>query len=185
MEKKYTEVELKFPLLNSKELVEKLNKIAKPTKQEIFQKDTYYVPAHRNFLDQKKVTEWLRIRETKNKITLNYKNWYGKVHCDEFETIIEDIFALKKIFESLDFKEIVTVEKTRSVWLYKNVEISIDDVKGLGSHIELEASVDLDVEQAKTLLYNILKDIGAQTGEQDFRGYPHRLLEKTGYKFSN
>lgn len=185
MNNKYTEIELKFPLLNPKELIQKLNKIAKPEQQNIFQKDIYFVPAHRNFLAKKKVNEWLRIRETKDKITLNYKNWYPDgLHCKEFETKIEDITALKKIFESLDFKEIVVVEKMRNIWIYKEVEIAIDDVKGLGSFIELEAKSNLDFEEAKKLLYDILKELKAETGEQDFRGYPYRLLEKNGYKFA-
>lgn len=181
---KYVEVELKFPLLNPKELIQRLNEIAKPKQQNIFQRDTYYIPAHRNFLAKKKVNEWLRIRETKNKITLTYKNYYPDgIHCKEFETKIEDITALKNIFESLDFKEIVVVEKIRSTWIFKEVEIAIDEVKGLGFFVELESKSNLDFEDAKKLLYKILKELKAETGAQDFRGYPYMLLKKKGYKF--
>jgi len=179
MNNEYTEVELKFPLLNAKDLIQRLNKIAKSKQQNVFQKDIYFVPAHRNFLAKEKVNEWLRIRETSDKITLNYKNWYPDgIHCKEFETKIEDVTALKKIFETLDFKEIVVVEKLRSVWTYKGVEIAIDDVKDLGSFIELEVENDLDFEEAKKLLYDILKELKAETGEQDFKGYPYLLLKK-------
>lgn len=181
MKNKYTEVELTFPLLNAKDLIQRLNKIAKSKQQNIFQKDIYFVPAHRNFLAKERVSEWLRIRETKDKITLNYKDWYPDgIHCKEFETKIEDVTALKKIFESLDFKEIVDVEKVRSVWTYKGVEIAIDEVKDLGLFIELEVENDLDFEDAKKLLYDILKELNAETGEQDFIGYAYRLLKKKG-----
>jgi adenylate cyclase class 2 len=183
------EVELKFPLKNARELIQELNKIAKLKQQNIFQKDTYYVPAHRDFLAKKYPYEWLRIRETKQSVTLNYKHWYPEnskeaYHCDEFETKIEDVTALKKIFERLNFKEIITVEKTRSVWMYKNVEIAIDDVKDMGFFIELEAKNDFkDVDEAKKVLYDALKKLGAETGKQDFRGYPYRMLEKKGFRF--
>ena len=140
---KNIEVELKFPLLNKDELIKKLNKVAKLEKEEDYQKDVYYIPIHRNFLDKKPVSEWLRLRETKKGFSINYKNWHKKdnpktVSCDEFETKIESIESIKKILKCLDFNEIVTVEKIRSVWTYKNVEIAIDQIKELGNFIELE-----------------------------------------------
>ena len=36
----------------------------------------------------------------------------------------------------------VEVEKTRQVWLWENVRIHLDDVKGLGRFVELEAVTD-------------------------------------------
>jgi len=181
MNNKYTEVELRFPLLNPEQLIQRLNKIAKPQKQKVFQKDIYFVPVHRNFLDREYVNEWLRIRETKNRTTLNYKNWYpDKICCDEFETEIEDIIALKKIFESLNFKEIVVVEKLRSAWIYKEVEIVIDEIKGLGFFVELESKSNLEFEEAKKLLYDVLKELEAETGLQELGGYAFLLLKKKG-----
>lgn len=179
MKNRYTEIELKFSLFNTKELIKKLNKITKPKQKNIFQKDTYYVPAHRNFLAKKKLNEWLRIRETKYKATLNYKNWYpGGFHCKEFETVVEDVNALKKILKILDFKEIVTVEKIRNAWMYKGVEIAVDKVNGLGSFIELETKININVIEAKKLVHKILKELKVKIGAQDFLGYPCRLLEK-------
>ncbi len=183
---KHIEVELKFPLLNHKELIEKLNSIAKLEKQGDFQKDTYYNPAHRNFLGNKPVSEWLRLRESKKGFTLNYKKWHNEdgnktVFCDEFETKIENIEAFKKLFESLNFKELIVVEKNRTVWDYKNTEIAIDEVKELGNFIEIEANADFNsIEEAKQHLYFILKEIRAEVGEQDFEGYPFLLLKKRG-----
>ncbi len=185
MKKNYTEIELRFPLFNPKQIIQKLNKTAHLKVEKLPQKDTYYVPIHRNFLDRKKVIEWLRIRETKDKIILNYKNWYSDIHCDEFETNIGDVVALKKIFEALNFKEIIVVEKIRSIWTYNDIEIFIDNIKDLGFFIELETKDDFSVEEANKLLYDVLKELKAETGPQDFRGYAYRMLEKKGYKFIN
>jgi adenylate cyclase class 2 len=182
---KSIEVELKYPLYNAEELRKNLNSIAKPEKEGDFQKDTYYVPSHRNFLDKKPVSEWLRIRESKKGNSLNYKNWHNNagnaVSCDELETGVEDIAALRKIFESLEIKEIVVVEKTRSSWSYKDAHIALDEVKGLGDYIEIEAKGDFkSIEDAKKHLYSVLGEIGAKTGEQDFEGYPLLLLRQKG-----
>lgn len=181
---KDVEVELKFPLLNKDELIEQLNKVAKLEKEEDYQKDVYYIPAHRNFLDKKPVSEWLRLRETKNKFSINYKNWHKKdnpkaVSCDEFETDINNIESIKKILECLDFKEIVIVEKIRTVWKYKDVEIAIDQIKELGNFIELESKGNfMNIEEAKKYLYDVLEELKPQIGEQDFEGYPYLLLKK-------
>jgi len=183
---KHIEVELKFPLLNHKELTEKLKSIAKLEKQGDFQKDIYYNPAHRDFLSKKPVSEWLRLRESKKGLSLNYKKWHNEdgsktVSCDEFETKIDNIEALKKLFGNLNFKELITVDKNRSVWNYKDTEIAIDEVQELGNFIEIEARGNFtNIEEAKKHLYAILKEIGAKVGEQDFEGYPYLLLKNKG-----
>ncbi len=184
---KNIEVELKFPLLNPKELIENLNAIAKVEKAGEFQKDTYFIPVHRNFLSSKPIREWLRIRETNKGFSLNYKNWYLNsdgsvaVFCDEFETKVEDGEVLKKLFEALNFMQIVVVEKTRNTWSYKDVLIAIDEVLDLGRFVELEAKGDFaTIEEVKSHLYFILKELNANLGPQDFEGYPHLLLKKKG-----
>lgn len=180
------EVELKFPLLNTQDLIKKLNSITQPIKEGDYQKDIYYIPTHRNFLDKKPVSEWLRLRESNKGTSLDYKKWYNEngnktVSCDEFETKIENIEALKRIFKNLNFKEIIIVKKLRSIWNYKNTEIAIDKVKELGYFIEIEAKGNFaNIEKAKKHLYEILKELGAEVGEQDFEGYPYKILKKKG-----
>ncbi|MDP2946613.1 MAG: CYTH domain-containing protein, partial [Nanoarchaeota archaeon] len=81
----------------------------------------------------------------------------------------------------LNFKELISVEKNRNVWNYKDTEIAIDEVKELGSFIEIEAKGNFtNIEEVKKHLYEILKEIGAEVGEQDFEGYPYLLLKKKG-----
>jgi len=183
---KNIEVELKFPLLNHKEIIEKLKSIAKLEKERDFQKDIYFNPAHRDFLSKKPVSEWLRLRESKKGFSLNYKKWHNEdgtktVSCDEFETKIENLEALKKLFGNLNFKELISVEKNRSIWNYKDTEIAIDEVKELGTFIEIEARGNFaNIEEAKKHLYEVLKELGTEVGEQDFEGYPYLLLKQKG-----
>ena len=58
------EIEIRFPLINFEKAKEYLDKKANLISQKVFQKDTYYVPVHRDFLKSKYVYEWLRIRES-------------------------------------------------------------------------------------------------------------------------
>ena len=184
------EIELKFPLENMDVLKGELDKIAS-FKREDNQKDTYFIPFHRNFVKQKPIYEWLRIREVnkagKKISTLNYKN-FGEnkksdaVSCKEFETEIENSEVLRNIFKNLDIKEIIVVDKKRRDYSYKNTIISLDEVRGLGRFIEIEFDGEAkNEEEAKNHLYKVLKEVGAEVGEQLFKGYPHLLLEKQGY----
>lgn len=176
---KNIEVEFKFPLLNPDEVVEELDSVAEPVNHCVKQEDKYFIPAHRNFLKAKPIKEWLRIRRTDKGAQVNYKNWHGATHCDEYETSISDARALEQIFNNLNMNKVIIVKKERSTWLLNDVEVAVDYVKGLGWYIELEAKNEFnDVETAEQQLHKTLKKLGARVGEQDFKGYPHLLLEK-------
>lgn len=178
------EIEIKFPLKNPEQLVRELDSKAKHEGKDIFQKDSYYVPAHRDFFDKTYPYEWLRIRESTKGAFLNYKHFHPENvektdYCDELETMVENPRILRKIFASLDFKEAVVVEKTRNTWNFKGVEIAVDNVNGLGFYIELEAKKEFnDVREAKQYLFGILSELNASVGEEELRGYPYIVLKK-------
>jgi len=180
------EIEVKFPLRNKEAVMLFLNQHAQPKTTSVVQKDTYFTPAHKNFLSNKYPYEWLRLRESGEEIVLNYKHFYPENekttdYCDEFETKVDNS-VIRKIFASLQFKELVTVEKSRITWMYKDVEIAIDDIKELGSFIELEITTPFeDPKKAKEYLYTVVQEIGAEIGEEDYKGYPFLLLENQGH----
>ena len=179
------EIELKFPLLNADELIERLKLIGIPKSS--LQKDSYFVPSHRNFLKQSPISEWLRIREDDYGVSMNYKHWHNEndekaISCDEFETGMEDAETLRKILERLNFREVIMVEKQRNNWNHRDVIISVDRVSGLGDFIEVEFDgVSGNIEEARQHLLAVLGEIGAVVGEQNHKGYPHLILEKNGY----
>lgn len=178
------EIEIKLPLSNPDNVRQFLNKHAEVKAQRVFQKDTYFVPAHRNFLDVQYPFEWLRIRETSTKNSINYKHFHPEnaavtTHCDEFESKVENPEAIKKLFASLDIKPIVVVEKSRSTWILESVEVAVDDVKDLGTYIELEATLPYETpEAARAHLYEVLNKLDAKVGQEEMRGYPYLILEK-------
>jgi len=174
----FTEVELKYPLKNPDKTISWLDAYAKKSGEK-YQKDTYYIPAHRDFTKMTPISEWLRLRESE-KNTINYKHWHNKVtndanSCDEYQCEV-DIKVMTKILEALDFQKIVVVEKNRQTWRYKKAEIAIDKVTGLGDFIELEAKEFSDIEQAKEHLFKLIEEIDADIGELDTKGYPWHLL---------
>ena len=184
---KYQEIEVKFSLKNLEEVEQKLNEVGIQKQNFVeYQKDTYFIPEHRNFLKPKIVSEWLRIRETPYYASLNYKKWLPvgqpvQTHCKEYETKLDDVLAIKKIFISLDFKEIAVVEKERRTWYYKNTAISIDKVLDLGEFIVAEFMETVPEEQAgkvQDFLIEVLEEIGAETGPRDRRGYAYALISK-------
>lgn len=140
--KKRIEIEAKFELLNVKELLKILERLekdnnAKLVEKDEMQKDTYFTPNDRNFLDKRPVAEWLRTREENRKYSITYKNWAkedgenAKFKCREVEINVDDIEAIREIFDVLKAKELVVVEKTRTSYLYKDIIISIDIVEKL------------------------------------------------------
>ena len=183
---KKQEVEVKYPLNNVSSVIKKLAELqALKRVSDQYQLDVYYTPPHRDFLDNKIVSEWLRLRSTEKKKTINYKRWLPigaeiQTHCDEYETVVGEIDTITNILVALDFKEIIRVEKKRSSWVYKNVEISIDQVSELGDFIELEYMeevADNEINAIHNLFNSIISELNAEVGDQDRRGYPYLLIE--------
>jgi adenylate cyclase class 2 len=167
---------------NLKEFLEKEGKKDYSSRQ----KDEYYTPAHENFTSVEPVAEWLRLRDSEGKFSINYKKWHydtdGKSHhCDEYETKVVDIDALRNIFLALDFKHLVTVDKLRSVWSYQDYEISLDTVEGLGDFVEIEYKGNTENVVPSNIteeMITFLNKIDCGELQRDFRGYPYLLLEQ-------
>ena|SRR5271157_3932665 len=174
------EIEIKVKVERKGKLISFLNKHAKHVKRSR-QVDEYFIPLHRNFLSCKPVKEWLRLRSEGALTTINYKKFHFKdgktTECDEFETRVMDLGQMKRIFKALDFKPIVKVDKVRNSWLYKNYEISADEVYGLGTFVEIEYNGKRsDSKRITGEMVSFLKGIGAGRIQRNYQGYPFLLL---------
>ncbi len=185
MERKRIEIEAKFPLYNKKETIFKLKELGKTIEENNCQKDIYYTPAHENFLKKKPISEWLRIRNTKEEKTINYKNWSNsngnnKISCKEIEIEIDDYNGMIEMLNALDFKQIIVVEKTRNSFEYNNIVISIDSIENLGDFIELEFKTNLYDNENESMKYimDTIEELNVKVGEQIFAGYPQLVMEK-------
>ncbi|MEK7619427.1 MAG: class IV adenylate cyclase [Patescibacteria group bacterium] len=148
------------------------------------QRDEYFTPSHRDFLSVRPAKEWLRVRDSDGVYSINYKYWHlneeGKsTYCDEYETPISDIEQMRNIFSALDFTARITVDKTRSAWIYNDWEISLDSVEGLGDFVEIEykgANEVVDPTQETNKMVAFLKHTGCGTISRNYVGYPFQLL---------
>jgi len=146
--------------------------------------DEYFVPAHRDFTKVRPLKEWLRLRDSGGEYSINYKNWYfdengRSYHCDEYESKIESLDQLKKIFETLNFKSITIVDKLRKVWNYKDYEIAIDSVKNLGDFVEIEykgSDEKVDPKEITKEMVDFLRQLGCGKIKRNYVGYPFQLL---------
>lgn len=182
------EIEIRIPLDENifSDIKEKLEKFGKFEKS-FHHIDDYFTPVHRNFLEPRYPFEWLSIRKRGGKTILCYKHFHPEnventTHCDEFETEITNPENLEKMFATLNFRKLITVEKEREVYLYKDeFEIALDDVKELGRFIEIEALKDLGgIEVTRNKLFELARTFGIDTSKESKRGYPHLLLKKKG-----
>jgi len=184
------EIEIQVNIENSKSLIDFLEKNA-DFKRESHQIDEYFSPTHRNFIEVRPVKEWLRLRDSGGKYSINYKNWHydesGKSHyCDEYETKIEDLKQLKKILDTLNFKSVVKVDKLRKIWTRKDYEIAVDSVKGLGDFVEIEyigKDDKVDPKKITEEMINFLKEMGCGKIKRNYVGYPFQLLFPEEVKF--
>lgn len=98
----------------------------------LHQKDTYYLVGERR----------LKLREQKNLKEIIYYTRQNKKNTRESKyfrlTVPQLLLSSVKNFLSFLFKEKTVVEKERNLYLYKHTRIHLDDVKRLGSFVELE-----------------------------------------------
>jgi adenylate cyclase, class 2 len=179
----YTEVEKKFRIDDPDTLRARLREMGARSSGTFHQVDQYYNPPHRDFLQPPIVSEWLRLRDQDGTTSINYKRWLPlgaerQTHCDEFESALADGEAVRRLLEALDFKEMVTVTKTREEFLLDDrLTIALDSVVGLGSFVEFEYRGHADsVERAHEELSQLIDELGVELGERDRRGYPYQLL---------
>jgi len=180
------EVEIKVKVNNLQEIKEKVSKAGKLIKA-IKQIDDYYIPCHRDFFARKPhQNEWLRIRTNPDKTVweytraVNQKEDGSNDYAEEYEIEILDKEELKKILGFLDFKKVVIVEKYREYWMCGDIEVALDDVKGLGTFVEAEAKGDFkNKKEAKKACIDFLENLGIKDVEKNQIkiGYPQLFLE--------
>jgi adenylate cyclase class 2 len=150
------EVELKFPLSNSEEIVRRLAAFQAVRKADQIQVDQYFAHPARDF----SVTdEALRIRSIGEENRLTYK---GPVvdqatktrHESElqFESGAAAAEQLAQIWEQLGFRRVRVVRKQRQTYHFayqdRELEVCLDQVDGLGAFLEIETLAGADEKSA-------------------------------------
>lgn len=87
----------------------------------------------------------------------------------------------KALLEAIGFRPVAEVRKSRrkasAEWQGRSVEVSLDDVQGVGTYVEFELVVDeTDLEAAKACITSLAESLGLAQGER--RSYLELLLER-------
>lgn len=172
------EIEVKAHLRDEQAVINSLNTMGIELSVPIVQKDRVFFPKG---LAPGVVppAPALRIREQNGKYLFTYKlpkeNGLAKI---EHESEISNPEAMASMCESLGFVEIIKINKTRRKAKYKDYEICLDEIEGLGSYIEMEKMTDENPDIVQDELFNFLKTLGVSEEDRVFKGYDLLIFDK-------
>lgn len=145
------EIEVKVPA-DLPQVRDRLTSIGVSTAEEVTQVDTYFDPPHRSFAE---TDEALRVRRERRSgdvhVRVTYKGPLLEAESKsraEFETTVGDGDTLETIFERLGFDAVETVRKTRTRYRVDGYTVSLDEVAGAGTFVEVEREVDLEESES-------------------------------------
>lgn len=181
----YYEVELKFPLEDPSRILSQLAELQAEPQAAVQQRDRYFNHPVRDFAQ---TDEALRIRSAGRENRITYKGPIVDA-LTKTRREIEIPFAeggaaaeqLAEILSTLGFREVRAVEKRRVsydlVWQGRTLELSFDNVTGLGPFVEIETAADETTRhEARDCILNLADHLGLQHSER--RSYLSLLLEQ-------
>ena len=183
MRPKNVEIEIQAKIKKPKEVEKKLRRVGKFVKTRK-QVDKYFVLPQRNFFAKDPPIEYLRVRYEKDKNHLNYSylhfgrnGWLRKT--DEYETIVEKPEIIEEIFKKIDLIPKVIVNKTRKYFDCGNFEVTLDQVKGLGNFMEVEAKKNFgSVDKTRKACQEFIDRLNIEYEVKKDMGYPRMLCQK-------
>lgn len=169
------EIELKYRCEDSQEIRSRLLKLGASFVKAVKQVDIYFQHPCRDFAES---DEALRLRiEEGGVCELTYKGpreRSGVKAREELLTTVNDPAAVVAMLERLGFLEVARIEKTREVYILSGVEVALDDVRSLGTFVELE-----DKGGGAGNLRRVAAELGI-SGEPLRETYLEMLLRATG-----
>lgn len=150
---------------------------------EVEQNDVYYVYETRAEEVRGSCYRILRIRKSSKGNFLTFKALTDKKGVwDEHEIQISDPEVTRQILLKTRFVENIVIVKKRIRGNIDNMEICVDDLNVIGSHIECEIISD-EGDLAKERLRDFLGSIGISESDFEHKGYGEIFAEMAGIKF--
>lgn len=185
------EIELKIPLkahLSPKNVISYLLHEFGSSSEEIHQTDYYFSSPIRNFAisDEALRIRQIQARSGKEKIELTYKGpKLGETMKIREEITLETSNSTnaKKFLQNLGFQVVAVVKKKRTNWFVNELTISVDEVKNLGSFLEIEILKPTDnsekIHKSKEQIISLVKKILPNwSGEDERKSYLELLMAK-------
>jgi adenylate cyclase, class 2 len=169
------EIEVKARVQEFDSLLKKLSELGCEVTLPISQKDVVFTDGE---TDPKK-RNIIRIRDTKGKHILTLKrDREDELDCIEIETEVGDPEAMRDMLHMMGYEERVRVNKLRRKAAYRDYEICLDEVEGLGSFIEVEKISEESGEAIKNEILEFLISLGVSPNDRVFHGYDTLLEQK-------
>jgi len=179
------EVEVKMHLRNRKGVIKKLKDLGCTFGEVLHQIDYIFIPEDMSFPPPLDVPV-LRVRKQNDIWFFTMKiSMSNRQDCIEREMKIEDGEKMLEILKFLKYKLVPVVDKKRIKTKVGEIEVVLDEVKGLGEFLEAEKIVHThDGEERKKIqeeLLSFLGTIGVSREDQIINGkYDIMLFEKYG-----
>lgn len=144
-------------------------------RKRVVEEDTYYNHPARDFAE---TDEALRIRNAQGRQVLTYKgpklSSRSKARIEE-EVDISKNGNMHEVLVHLGFRESGRVIKQRELYRLDDMDITIDEVRGLGTFVELEKK-GTSIDKIEPQLFAMAEKLGLSRFER--RSYLEMLLEK-------
>ena len=142
----------------------------------VHERDIYYNAPHRDFGT---TDEALRLRYAGGSCTLTYKGKkmreFRLKAREELNCGVDSGEIIEQILQRLGFFKVAEVEKWREYYSYRGATVSLDEVKGLGSFVEIEAPGSPGMENPEEFVRAIAEELGIE-GEPILSSYLELLL---------
>lgn len=181
------EIEVKAKVNNLEEIKKKLTTLGCAFSESVIQKDKIFFKQGITLHNIPKDNVVLRIRDENDKHTLTLKRKLGQNLANiEKEVTISDPKQAQGIIEHMNFYHVDSVEKQRQTGTYKDYNICLDDVKDLGTFIELETILpkqnnDKDsktITQIQEDMFSFLQTLGITKEQRITKGFDIMLDKK-------
>jgi len=172
------EVEAKFAIGDPGEIRARLNRQGVRMAKKQLEHDIYYNAPHRDFAE---TDEALRVRYDDAGVTVTYKGPKVRVGSakarEEFNLAVASGETLEAILSRLGFRRAADVSKIREFYEMGPITVTLDDVEGLGSYIEIEILTEDGEEDAAGRIGTVAKGLGVD-GPPIYTSYLEMLLSK-------
>ncbi|MCM2466831.1 class IV adenylate cyclase [Methanoculleus oceani] len=172
------EVEAKFGVRDPEDVRVRLDRKGVQMARRQRERDVYYNAPHRDF---GQTDEALRVRYDDTGFTVTYKGPRVRVGSakarEEFNLKVASGETLEGILSRLGFRLAATVSKMREFYEMGDVTVTLDDVEGLGTFIEIEILTEDDKEDAADRIGVIAKELGVD-GPPIYTSYLEMLLSR-------
>lgn len=174
------EIEVKARVQNVDELLRKIEELGVTFGSTLTQYDRVFLPNGTTIKEITAGVSALRIRiENGSKTIFTLKQRQNvELSAIEAEVEIVDGESLPALIQLLGYYEVLSIHKKRRKAEYKEYEICLDEVEGLGSFIEIQKFSSEDGEKIQNELFDFLKQFGIKDSDRERKGYDTLIDEK-------